>query len=790
MKKNPFSKLFLFLFSVFVFYSVFSPEKTFASTNVSACISLDTVGETYILTQSLNNLGSTCLAVSANNIIINLAGYTVTGDINGSGVAQGSNGKIFTVKNGTVAGNIYSDGVVGATGSNGVAGADGSSANGSAGSTGSDPAGTGGDGSSGGSGTDGQSGSAGSGGVGGNGGTIYLYSVTVSGGNVYVRGGNGGTGGNGGVGGNGGSANGGDGGQGGRGSDYGIGSGDGGQGGQGGNGGNGGTGGNGGAGGAGGTGGNGGNGGTIYSNLGSTWGGSFTDGGTGGNGGNGAIGGNGGSANAGSAGAGGEGGSAGTEGGMAGATGNPGSAGTAGTAGSAGTDNSAVGGVSGSSGVSGSVQSDTTSPTITNASSDKAAGSYTVGEVIDIDITFSEAVTSTGNVTVTLETGTTDRTCTFTVSGASSGTCNYTVQSGDTSSDLTVNSISGTIYDAYENNIANSVPTTNLAANEALVIDTTAPVTSGTPDMTSGTDNGSSSTDNITSDNTPTFTGACTNGNTVTLLDDGVATGSTATCASSVFSITSGTLASGVNSMTFTETDTAGNVSSASSALSVTIDTTAPTISITAPADTTTVSSFSPVTSWGDSTTCEYKFDSDSYASLTCASNGSDIPTPAEGAHTLTIRGTDTAGNAATSASTFTYTVPVTTTATVVNTSGSSSGRSSSGAQTQSFINLINQETQNTVSNNFSTITTSGGAPITRILQYRDVSEQVRNLQKFLNANGFFVSTSGPGSPGFETTRFGPATFQALIKFQKSVGLPGTGFFGPRTMAVVKAMQK
>ncbi len=127
---------------------------------------------------------------------------------------------------------------------------------------------------------------------------------------------------------------------------------------------------------------------------------------------------------------------------------------------------------------------DTTAPTITNVSSDKVNGSYTVGEVIDIDITFSEVVTSTGNVTVTLETGATDRTCTFTVTSATTGTCNYTVQAGDTTADLTVNTISGTIADAVSNAMTNFVPTTNLAANKAIVIDTIAPTVSVTAPIT------------------------------------------------------------------------------------------------------------------------------------------------------------------------------------------------------------------------------------------------------------------------------------------------------------------
>ncbi len=135
---------------------------------------------------------------------------------------------------------------------------------------------------------------------------------------------------------------------------------------------------------------------------------------------------------------------------------------------------------------------DETAPTITNVTSDKSNGYYTVGEVIDIDITFSEAVTSTGDVTITLETGATDRTCTFTVSNSTTGTCNYTVQSGDISSDLTVSSISGTIADQSANAMSNFVPATNLAANKDIVIDTTAPTVSITAPIDGATVSGSS----------------------------------------------------------------------------------------------------------------------------------------------------------------------------------------------------------------------------------------------------------------------------------------------------------
>ena len=117
---------------------------------------------------------------------------------------------------------------------------------------------------------------------------------------------------------------------------------------------------------------------------------------------------------------------------------------------------------------------DTTAPTVTDVSSDKANGSYTTGEVIDIDVAFSEPVTSTGNVTMTCETGDTDRTCTFTVTNATTGTCNYTVQAGDTSADLNC-VVSGTIADQASNAMSVFTATNTLAANKALVIDTTAP---------------------------------------------------------------------------------------------------------------------------------------------------------------------------------------------------------------------------------------------------------------------------------------------------------------------------
>ncbi|MCL5795001.1 MAG: Ig-like domain-containing protein [Patescibacteria group bacterium] len=132
---------------------------------------------------------------------------------------------------------------------------------------------------------------------------------------------------------------------------------------------------------------------------------------------------------------------------------------------------------------------DHTAPTITNITSDAMNGSYNAGDTIDIDVTFSENITSTGNVIITLETGDTDRTCTLTVSNAASGSCNYTVMAGDTSSDLNVLSVAGTISDQASNPMVSFTPATNLSANKDIVIDTTNPTISFTTNDYYNSDN-------------------------------------------------------------------------------------------------------------------------------------------------------------------------------------------------------------------------------------------------------------------------------------------------------------
>jgi peptidoglycan hydrolase-like protein with peptidoglycan-binding domain len=82
----------------------------------------------------------------------------------------------------------------------------------------------------------------------------------------------------------------------------------------------------------------------------------------------------------------------------------------------------------------------------------------------------------------------------------------------------------------------------------------------------------------------------------------------------------------------------------------------------------------------------------------------------------------------------------------------------------------------------------------TRTLKRGDTGEDVRQLQRYLNARGYRVASQGPGSPGKETTIFGTALENALKKFQQdhastllkplNISKP-TGVFGPTTKTFV-----
>src|SRR6185437_3388571 len=82
--------------------------------------------------------------------------------------------------------------------------------------------------------------------------------------------------------------------------------------------------------------------------------------------------------------------------------------------------------------------------------------------------------------------------------------------------------------------------------------------------------------DHITNDNTLTLTGTAEANSTVKVYDDTTLLGSAVASGTGAWSYTSGALTDGAHSLTATATDAAGNAGVASTALAVTIDATAP----------------------------------------------------------------------------------------------------------------------------------------------------------------------------------------------------------------------
>jgi hypothetical protein len=76
----------------------------------------------------------------------------------------------------------------------------------------------------------------------------------------------------------------------------------------------------------------------------------------------------------------------------------------------------------------------------------------------------------------------------------------------------------------------------------------------------------------------------------------------------------------------------------------------------------------------------------------------------------------------------------------------------------------------------------------TRDLTLGATGDDVKALQQFLNGHGAQVAASGAGSPGNESSYFGPLTQAALAKYQAANAItPSVGYFGPKTRAHVTA---
>lgn len=225
---------------------------------------------------------------------------------------------------------------------------------------------------------------------------------------------------------------------------------------------------------------------------------------------------------------------------------------------------------------------DTASPTITNVTSNKANGSYTVGEIVDVRITFSENVFVTGTPLLALNT-TPPRSASY-VSGSSTNVLvfNYTVQATDTASDLnylattSLTVASASIRDAASNSAVLTLPAIgaagSLGTNKNITIDTTAPtitaftVTNATPT--------NSTTFNISSSLGGGPTSYCIRENSPTVASCSWVAGSSLPTS---FTVTSTNEAKTLYAWV---KDTAGNISSMASSASITFDNIPPTATL------------------------------------------------------------------------------------------------------------------------------------------------------------------------------------------------------------------
>jgi len=235
---------------------------------------------------------------------------------------------------------------------------------------------------------------------------------------------------------------------------------------------------------------------------------------------------------------------------------------------------------------------DTTSPTVSSVLSTKADGSYKAGELIPITVSFSEVVTVSGTPQITLETGSSDAVVNYTSgSGTAILTFNYTVTSEQNSSDLDyVANTSlvlngGTVKDAAMNNATLMLPdpgtTNSLAANKALIIDTTNPTVTISSTLTSPTSTSPIPIAVAFNENVTGFVGS-----DVTVVNGDIASESFSGSGSS-YSFT--VIPSGDGAVTVAiaanvAQDEVGNGNTAASNFSINYDTSIPTVTVTSSA--------------------------------------------------------------------------------------------------------------------------------------------------------------------------------------------------------------
>jgi spore germination protein YaaH len=112
----------------------------------------------------------------------------------------------------------------------------------------------------------------------------------------------------------------------------------------------------------------------------------------------------------------------------------------------------------------------------------------------------------------------------------------------------------------------------------------------------------------------------------------------------------------------------------------------------------------------------------------------------------------------------------------------------------QSSTNASSQPTGGSASTGLAGAPSSSMTTLSRPLDLGSTGEDVRTVQKILNSDASTrVAASGAGSPGNESTYFGPATLAAVKKFQVKYGIAksgdaGYGYVGPNTRAKLNAV--
>jgi hypothetical protein len=229
----------------------------------------------------------------------------------------------------------------------------------------------------------------------------------------------------------------------------------------------------------------------------------------------------------------------------------------------------------------------TATPTVTNVTSTLASGSYKLGQVVPITVTFSSVVNVTGTPQLTVGLTPANKAINYASgTGTNTLTFNYTVAGTDTTSALDYVSTAslalngGTIKNAATTNATLTLPALagagDLAFNKTIIIDTTAPATpSGLSLVTPASSPGNNQTPVIQ-------VSGVANTDIVTLYSDSgctAAISSATTSSGATVNITTNSLAVGAYTIYAKSADLATNASACSAAnVAYTVDLTAPTV--------------------------------------------------------------------------------------------------------------------------------------------------------------------------------------------------------------------